>query len=91
MAAAPGKGGGTHLGNIHVEFLDAETRTGNNMELVHRMREDIGLIAGAEVKVEKQEECPHTGPPVSIEISGEDFEVLAGLAVAITDVIRRHG
>ena len=80
-------GAGTHLGNIHVEFLGAEEREGNTTELVKRIREDIGLVPGAEVKVEKEEEGPPTGAPVSIEISGDDFEVLARIAGDVTRAI----
>ena len=77
---------GTHIGNIHVEFLDKEHRKGNTTELVARIRRDIGSIPGVEIQVEKEEEGPPTGAPVSIEVSGEDFDVLADLSA---QVIRR--
>ena len=44
------------------------------------MRSSIGSkIAGAEITVDKPQEGPPTGLPVSIEISGEDFEQLKRL------------
>lgn len=81
-----GAGAGTHLGNIHAEFLDYDEREGDSAALVAALREAAGQIPGAEVKVQKQEEGPPTGAPVSIELSGDDFETLSELSAT---VIRR--
>ncbi|MBN1556613.1 MAG: efflux RND transporter permease subunit, partial [Lentisphaerae bacterium] len=43
---------GTHVGSIHVEFLDKEERRRDSRELVQAIREGIGAIPGAEVTVE---------------------------------------
>ena len=76
-------GAGTHVGNLHAEFVDYHDRTTNTLKLIEAMRSDIGLIAGAEITVEREEEGPPTGPPVSIEVSGRDFDVLSELAGGI--------
>ncbi len=81
-----GGGTGTHLGNIHAQFLDYEERAGDSAALVAALREVVGQVPGAELKVEKQEEGPPTGAPVSIELSGDDFDTLSTLAA---DIIRR--
>jgi multidrug efflux pump len=78
-----GGGSGTHLGNIHAEFLDYQDREGDSTALVETLREVVGQIPGAELKVEKQEEGPPTGAPVSIELSGDDFDTLSRLAADI--------
>ncbi|HMP89288.1 MAG TPA: efflux RND transporter permease subunit [Kiritimatiellia bacterium] len=75
-----------HAGKIHIEFLPSDERTGNTMELVYELRNAMPKFAGAEITVEKQEEGPPTGAPVSIEISGEDFDELSRLA---GEIIRR--
>mgnify|MGYP003604945703 FL=1 len=75
-----------HAGKIHIEFLPAEERTGNTLELVQQLREIMPDFAGAEITVEQQEEGPPTGSPVSIELAGEDFEELSRIA---GDIIRR--
>jgi CzcA family heavy metal efflux pump len=75
-----------HAGKIHVEFLPAEERTGNTLELVQRLRDLMPDFAGAEITVEQEEEGPPTGSPVSIELAGEDFDELARIA---GDIIRR--
>lgn len=78
-----GGGAGTHLGNIYTEFLDFDERKGDTAILVETIREMVGAIPGAEVKVEQEEEGPPTGAPVTIELSGEDFDILADLAASI--------
>lgn len=80
-------GGGTHMAQIHVEFLEASERSGNTSELVGTIRDEIGLIPGAEVKVEKQKEGPPTGSPISIELSGDDFDTLSELSAKVIRAI----
>ncbi len=80
--------GATHEGYIHVEFLDFERRQGNTTELMHRIREDLGVFPGVELRVTGEEMGPPTGEPVSIEIAGEDFDTLARLAADIQRAIR---
>jgi len=90
MGAASGMGGaeqGTHLGSIHVEFVDLADRSGSSSDLVRQMRDEIGAVPGAEMRVEKQREGPPAGAPVSIEISGDDFDTLADLSAGIVQRI----
>jgi multidrug efflux pump subunit AcrB len=82
-----GSAQGTHIGQIHIEFLDKDKRKGNSGELVAAIRKAIGQIPGAEVTVDKEREGPPTGAPVSIEIAGEDFETLSDLARRVTRAI----
>ncbi|MBM4148328.1 MAG: efflux RND transporter permease subunit [Lentisphaerae bacterium] len=81
-----GGGVGSHLGSTFIEFRDAADRKGSSSEQVAAIRKEIGAIPGAEVTVEKQEEGPPTGAPVSVEISGADYSTLSGLAA---EVVRR--
>jgi len=67
---------GTHRGSIHIEFVDALDRQTNSFATIKMIREDIGQIAGAEIKVEKEAEGPPTGAAIALELSGEDFAVL---------------
>jgi len=72
------------VGSIIVEFVKASERHGSTMALVQSMRDDIGLFPGADIRVEREKEGPPTGAPVSIEVSGEDFDTLSFLASEIT-------
>ncbi len=83
-----GSGTGTHLGNVHVQFHKLHERSSNTLDLVKSLREEIGAIPGAQVKVERQQEGPPRAAPVSVEIAGSDYGVLEDLADAVVDRIR---
>ena len=73
-------GGGANQSDVTIEFLDRADRRIPISRIVDRLREDLSGVPGAEICVEKAEEGPPTGKPISIEISGEDFETLGRLA-----------
>ncbi|MFH0880789.1 MAG: efflux RND transporter permease subunit, partial [Lentisphaerota bacterium] len=75
-----GGASGTHLANIHIEFVKIEERKIKSMDLINRLRDEVGTVPGVEIKVEKQEEGPPVGAPVTIELSGDDFDILADLS-----------
>ncbi len=85
VGSAGGKGtmfgttGGPHMANLTLIFHDYEERKRPSAEVVADIRDDLGDIAGAEIKVEKQEAGPPTGEPVTVRIIGEDLEVLEHL------------
>ncbi len=86
--AMAGGAAGSHLGNIYVEFLDVHDRERKSSELVDEIRTRIGQVAGADLKVEKQREGPPVEAPISIELAGEDFDVLSEQSGAILRTIK---
>jgi CzcA family heavy metal efflux pump len=77
-------GTGTHINRVALDFKDFHDRSRPSSEIVKELRERIvHAVKGAEVQVEKEEEGPPTGPPVSIEITGEDIHVLGDLAARV--------
>ncbi len=72
--------GGPHLANISLIFYDFAERQRPSTEIIAGIRNDIADIAGAEIKVEKEEEGPPTGAPVTVRIMGEDFRTLERLS-----------
>lgn len=83
-------GGGlssTHQGSLHIEFVKAAERQTNSLQLVDTIRDAIGVVPGAEIVVQREEEGPPTGAPVSIELSGDDFDTLEQVAGDITRAI----
>jgi multidrug efflux pump len=68
--------GGPHLANITTVFYDYAVRERPSMEVIADMRAAVADIPGAEIKVEREKEGPPTGAPVTVRISGEDFQVL---------------
>ncbi|NCD22840.1 MAG: efflux RND transporter permease subunit [Spartobacteria bacterium] len=77
----------THQGSIYLEFLEPADRQTNSLQVVDAIRGDVGVIPGAEVKVKVEEGGPPTGEPVSIEISGDDFDVLEQVAADVQRAI----
>jgi multidrug efflux pump subunit AcrB len=82
-------GTGTHISRVVLDFKDFHDRSRPSSKIVNEVRQRIlKTIKGAEVQVEKEEEGPPTGPPINIEISGEDILTLGELAAAVRKEIR---
>lgn len=77
-----------HLGSIQMEFVDFANRMGDTTALISAIRQEIGTFPGGQIRIEPEEMGPPTGAPVSVEISGEDFNTLSELADTIKDKIR---
>jgi multidrug efflux pump subunit AcrB len=74
-------GTGTHISRVVLDFKDFHDRSRPSSEIVKEVRRRLlSTIHGAEVQVEKEEEGPPTGPPINIEIFGEDIFTLGELA-----------
>jgi multidrug efflux pump subunit AcrB len=74
-------GTGTHISRVALDFVDIHDRSRLSSEVVKEIRQRVQeSIKGAEVQVEEEEHGPPTGPPVNMEITGEDIRVLGDLA-----------
>ena len=85
-----GGGGGSesNIARIVIDFRDAEFRTTSSAWVVEDLREKLAGFVGAEVRVEQEEHGPPTGPPVNVEISGDDYDVLAHLSEQVKHAIK---
>lgn len=82
-------GTGTHINRVALDFKDFHERSRPSSEIVKEIRERLlRTIKGAEVQVEKEKEGPPTGPPVNIEITGEDLLLLGDLAHRLRERIK---
>jgi multidrug efflux pump len=68
--------GGPHLANITLVFYDFVERERPSVEIIAEVRKALADIAGAEIRVEKEEEGPPTGAAVTVRFIGEDFKTL---------------
>jgi multidrug efflux pump subunit AcrB len=71
---------GTHIGSIYIDFIDEELRKTPASEVIEQIRAVLPVLPGAEVTIEKERRGPPAGSPVSIEISGDDFDRLTELS-----------
>ena len=79
---------GPEAGRVTVAMIDYEQRRFDVFETLGQMQEGIGRdLAGAEVRVDQVTEGPPSGPPVNIEISGEDPELLKALSAQAVNLI----
>jgi len=83
-------GGGTesNRAQIVIDFVDAEYRTSPSSQVIVDIRKRLADFVGAKIKVEKEQHGPSTGPPVNIEIYGDDYGVLADLAQKVENAIK---
>lgn len=76
----------SHKGKVTVAFVEFAKRNGQStMPYLDKIREAVKGIPGTQIVVEQEQGGPPTGKPISLEIYGEDFDVLAK---ASQDVIR---
>lgn len=78
-----GTGFGSDVSNkstITLSFYDKEDRSQSSFKTIEEIREAITNITTADVRIQKQSGGPPTGPPVNIEISGDDFVELGKIA-----------
>ncbi len=79
-----GGGGGTpHKSMVTIEFLDQQDRHQSSDITMQQIRHEIVRIPGARIEVDKPDMGPPAGPPVNVEISGNDFTVLGDLAAQV--------
>jgi multidrug efflux pump len=77
-------GTGTHINRVALDFKDFHDRSKPSSEIIKEIRSKVlANVKGAEVQVEKEQEGPPTGPPVSIEITGQDILLLGDLAAKV--------
>jgi multidrug efflux pump subunit AcrB len=66
-----------HKSKVTVAFVGKEVRGGiSSLEILNEVRESLIDIPGTSISVERESNGPPTGKPITIEITGEDFETL---------------
>ncbi len=75
--------GGTHIGSIYIKFIDEQLCKIPASKVIEKIRAALPVLPGAEVTIEKDRRGPPGGAPVSIEISGDDFDRLTELSEEI--------
>ncbi len=99
VATVGGSGGGGNFmgggpsgpdqGRVTISFVDFQDRWQDSRKTLEQMQGAVGTeIAGAEISVEKQQEGPPTGPPVNIELVGEEPERLQALSDSILKILQ---
>lgn len=80
--------GTSNKGRVSINFYEKAFRQQSTFETMEEIRKTTLGIAGAELRLAKQQMGPPVGSPVSIEVSGEDYAQLAMLSKQIREKIK---
>lgn len=84
-----GGGGSASGARVTVNFVNFDERKQDAFVTLRNMQEQLGRdVAGAEIRVDKPQNGPPSGPPVNLEIVGADAEVLKRLADRALAILR---
>ena len=73
----PQQGSLPHKARITVSFSEFQDRQGTNtQDIMTEIRNEMKKYAGALITVSKDSNGPNNGPPINIEISGENYDKL---------------
>ncbi len=78
----------THSSRVSIEFKKRDIREKNSTVVLAELREDLADLVGADVDIRKEDEGPPTGAAVSVEISGQNYTVLAALRKQVMERVR---
>lgn len=73
--------------HVGVRFIDMEDRFRSSHATVDEIRDRLKDLAGGKMTIASEESGPPTGPPINIEISGDNFAVLGQIASKIKNII----
>ncbi len=77
------EGGDPTRGRVTLDMLDMEDRSQSSFLTLEEARRRVRGIPGATINVDRPQEGPPVGDPVSIEISGDDFARLGEISERI--------
>jgi len=84
-----GEGGGSaNQGRISLDLVDREERSQSSFDTMDQVRRLTSGVPGATVEVDRPQEGPPVGAPLSIEIAGDDFATLGTISDRIVEAIR---
>lgn len=80
-------GGDATRARVSIDLLDRKERSENSFLTLAEVRRRTAGIPGATIDVDRPNEGPPVGLPLTIEISGEDFVQLGAIAARIRQAI----
>jgi multidrug efflux pump subunit AcrB len=88
----PDRAATPHKSKVTIAFIGKEER-GNisSQELLGKVKDALVDIPGTVISVERESNGPPTGKPITLEITGEDFDVLRELEQKVFQKIQASG
>jgi multidrug efflux pump subunit AcrB len=72
---------------ITVDFVKEHNRQQSSFKTVEQIRTLLLGLTGADIEIDKERSGPPVGAPISVEISGEKFDVLGELSQKIKRIV----
>ncbi|MEX0928810.1 MAG: efflux RND transporter permease subunit [Balneolales bacterium] len=76
------------LSRITINMIDFSDREEPSSRTLEKIRDQLQNIPDALIQIEAEQTGPPTGPPVNIEISGEDFSEIQRITEEINSMLR---
>ena len=76
-----------HAARLVLDLVARSERSQSSFRTLEEARRLAGTFPGAEVRVDPLDDGLPTGPPVALEISGDDFEVLGDVAERVRQLL----
>ncbi|MBN1397993.1 MAG: efflux RND transporter permease subunit [Bacteroidetes bacterium] len=83
-----GAQGTPNKGTININFHEKAKRNQSSFKTLEEIRTTTVGLAGADIRVSKQQMGPPVGDAVSIEITGEDYSQLASISESMREKIK---
>jgi multidrug efflux pump len=91
MAQTPNKAKITVQFHKFADRMDPQGNRVNSSDILNKIRATLSDYPGVVISVAKDSNGPPTGPPVNIEISGDDYYELVGVAEEVRAFINKQG
>ncbi|HEX2165195.1 MAG TPA: efflux RND transporter permease subunit, partial [Thermoanaerobaculia bacterium] len=83
-----GQGGGSSTqARLTLDLFDRRDRAQSSFVTMDEVRRRTAAVPGVTVEVKRPEEGPPVGPPLSIELRGDDFTTLGAIAARVEEAI----
>ncbi len=83
-----GSSSSAHLSGISLDFHERIDRVESTLVTIDTLRERVSHIAGAHIEVVREKMGPPAGAPVSIELTGTDYDRLGRLSQRAIDLLK---
>ena len=91
MAQTPNKAKITVQFHKFADRIDPQGNRVNSSDILNKIRATLNDYPGVVISVAKDSNGPPTGPPVNIEISGDNYYELVGVAEEVRAFINKQG
>ena len=82
-----GGGASPEVSRITMNLVDYADRAESSKITMQRLRDELAGIPGVEIEFTKDQAGPPTGPPVNIEITGENFDTIVKITKDVKQIL----